>query len=182
MFKIFERDRYATGRKASSSLEDKDDHLVSCTLESNTLGMSPFSLKKEVEEILELLKSTWCILGITKTIHYTCYAWVLFRQSFLLAISKWADKQLGDNHLNYAEAMESANKVLHDIFNQICIYKGTVLVQRLVTLDSSSVVKGDRLIVNGDRLDEVILHRLLALWRGDLQKTTPWLTKARGEK
>ncbi|KAH0751254.1 hypothetical protein KY290_030486 [Solanum tuberosum] len=163
--------------------EEKDDHLVSCTLESNTLGMSPFSLKKEVEEILELLKSTWCILGITKTIHYTCYAWVLFRQfvitgeqrilqyvieqlkkSFLLAISKWADKQLGDNHLNYAEAMESANKVLHDIFNQICIYKG------------------DRLIVNGDRLDEVILHRLLALWRGDLQKTTPWLTKARGEK
>ncbi|XP_049411179.1 protein unc-13 homolog [Solanum stenotomum] len=28
--------------------EDKDDHLVSCTLESNTLGMSPFSLKKFV--------------------------------------------------------------------------------------------------------------------------------------
>ncbi|KAG5601758.1 hypothetical protein H5410_033128, partial [Solanum commersonii] len=74
--------------------------------------------------------------------------------SFFLSISKWADKQLGDYHLNYAEAMESANRVLHDIFNQICIYKGTVLVQRLVNLDSSSVVKGDRLIVNGDRLDE----------------------------
>ncbi|KAF3624685.1 putative transcription factor HBP-1b(c1)-like [Capsicum annuum] len=114
-------------------------------------------LTEEVEEILELLKSTWRILGITETIHYTCYAWVLFRQfvitgeqrilqyvieqlkkiplkeqrgpqermhlkslhsrvetekgfqeltflqSFLLPISKWADKQLGDYHLSYAE-------------------------------------------------------------------------------
>ncbi|XP_075073886.1 protein unc-13 homolog [Nicotiana tabacum] len=114
-------------------------------------------LTEEVEEILELLKSTWRILGITETIHYTCYAWLLFRQfvitgeqrilqyvieqlkkiplkeqrgpqermhlkslhsrveiekgfqeltflqSFLLPISKWADKQLGDYHLSYAE-------------------------------------------------------------------------------
>ncbi|XP_028103461.1 protein unc-13 homolog [Camellia sinensis] len=37
-------------------------------------------LTEEVEEILELLKSTWRILGITETIHYICYAWVLFRQ------------------------------------------------------------------------------------------------------
>ncbi|KAE9592792.1 hypothetical protein Lalb_Chr19g0132961 [Lupinus albus] len=38
------------------------------------------NLTEEVEEILELLKSTWRVLGITETIHYTCYAWVLFRQ------------------------------------------------------------------------------------------------------
>ncbi|OAY53359.1 protein unc-13 homolog [Manihot esculenta] len=37
-------------------------------------------LTEEVEEILELLKSTWRVLGVTETIHYTCYAWVLFRQ------------------------------------------------------------------------------------------------------
>lgn len=37
-------------------------------------------LTEEVEEILELLKSTWRIFGVTETIHYTCYAWVLFRQ------------------------------------------------------------------------------------------------------
>jgi hypothetical protein len=37
-------------------------------------------LTEEVEEILELLKSTWRVLGITETVHYTCYAWVLFRQ------------------------------------------------------------------------------------------------------
>ncbi|KAK9081787.1 hypothetical protein Syun_031233 [Stephania yunnanensis] len=38
-------------------------------------------LTEEVEEILELLKSTWRILGITETMHYTCYTWVLFRQN-----------------------------------------------------------------------------------------------------
>ncbi|XP_048495641.1 protein unc-13 homolog isoform X1 [Beta vulgaris subsp. vulgaris] len=40
-------------------------------------------LTEEVEEILELLKSTWRVLGITETIHYTTYAWVLFRQSVI---------------------------------------------------------------------------------------------------
>jgi hypothetical protein len=29
---------------------------------------------------MELLKSTWRILGITQTIHDLCYTWVLFRQ------------------------------------------------------------------------------------------------------
>uniref|UniRef100_A0A1D1XJB6 Envelope glycoprotein n=1 Tax=Anthurium amnicola TaxID=1678845 RepID=A0A1D1XJB6_9ARAE len=37
-------------------------------------------LTEEVEEILELLRSTWRILGITETIHDTCNSWVLFRQ------------------------------------------------------------------------------------------------------
>lgn len=42
-----------------------------------------------VEEILELLKSTWRVLGITETMHYTCYAWVLFRQVFLSLEFLW---------------------------------------------------------------------------------------------
>lgn len=40
-------------------------------------------LVEEVEEIVELLKSTWRVLGITQTIHDTCYTWVLFRQFVL---------------------------------------------------------------------------------------------------
>ncbi|KAL9233827.1 hypothetical protein vseg_008774 [Gypsophila vaccaria] len=40
-------------------------------------------LSEEAEEILELVKSTWRLLGITETIHYTCYALVLFRQSVI---------------------------------------------------------------------------------------------------
>ncbi|XP_052193240.1 protein unc-13 homolog isoform X4 [Diospyros lotus] len=123
-------------------------------------------LIEEVEEILELLKSTWRILGITETIHYTCYAWVLFRQfvitseqgilqhaieqlhkiplkeqrgpqerlhlksllsriereegarevaflqSFLSPIKKWADKQLGDYHLRFAEGLALMEDIL----------------------------------------------------------------------
>ncbi|GLJ55952.1 hypothetical protein SUGI_1201130 [Cryptomeria japonica] len=37
-------------------------------------------LLEEVNEILELLKLTWRILGITQTMHDACYTWVLFRQ------------------------------------------------------------------------------------------------------
>ncbi|AQK85045.1 hypothetical protein ZEAMMB73_Zm00001d037867 [Zea mays] len=40
-------------------------------------------LTEEAEEILELLRSTWRTLGITETVHDTCYAWVLFRQFVL---------------------------------------------------------------------------------------------------
>ncbi|XP_042446950.1 protein unc-13 homolog [Zingiber officinale] len=45
-------------------------------------------LTEEVEEILEFLKSTWRTLGITETIHETCYAWVLFRQFALTGEQK----------------------------------------------------------------------------------------------
>ncbi|KAJ8428771.1 hypothetical protein Cgig2_010775 [Carnegiea gigantea] len=41
-------------------------------------------LTEEVEETLELLKSTWRVLGITETLHYTCYTWVLFRQFVIM--------------------------------------------------------------------------------------------------
>ncbi|XP_074280580.1 protein unc-13 homolog [Silene latifolia] len=114
-------------------------------------------LTEEAEEIHELLKSTWRLLGVTETMHYTCYALVLFRQSvitgekrmlqlaiqqlkrvplkdqrgpqerlhlkslqskvdseegsesvsflqaFLEPIQKWADRQLADYHLHFAE-------------------------------------------------------------------------------
>ncbi|XP_010271764.1 PREDICTED: uncharacterized protein LOC104607768 [Nelumbo nucifera] len=122
-------------------------------------------LTEEVEEILELLKLTWRILGITETIHYTCYAWVLFHQfvitgelgllqhaieqlkkiplkeqrgpqerlhlnslrskveseegsqeltflqSFLFPVLKWADKQLGDYHLHFAEGSKMMKEI-----------------------------------------------------------------------
>nr|XP_043620813.1 protein unc-13 homolog [Erigeron canadensis] len=57
-------------------------------------------LTEEVEEILELLKSTWRILGITETIHHTCYAWVLFRQFVMTR-----------EHTLLRHAIEQLNKV-----------------------------------------------------------------------
>ncbi|BAT96600.1 hypothetical protein VIGAN_08356700 [Vigna angularis var. angularis] len=34
----------------------------------------------EVDELLELIKKTWSILGITRPIHNVCFTWVLFQQ------------------------------------------------------------------------------------------------------
>lgn len=34
----------------------------------------------EVDELLELIKKTWSMLGITKSIHNVCFSWVLFQQ------------------------------------------------------------------------------------------------------
>ena len=34
----------------------------------------------EVDELLELIKKTWSILGISKSIHNVCFSWVLFQQ------------------------------------------------------------------------------------------------------
>ncbi|RDY10739.1 hypothetical protein CR513_04695, partial [Mucuna pruriens] len=34
----------------------------------------------EVDELLELMKKTWSILGITRPIHNLCFTWVLFQQ------------------------------------------------------------------------------------------------------
>ncbi|XVF82445.1 hypothetical protein PTKIN_Ptkin16aG0048700 [Pterospermum kingtungense] len=152
-------------------------------------------LTKEVEEILELLKSTWRVLGITETIHYTCYAWILFRQyvitseqgilrhaidqlkkiplkeergpeerlhleslharidseegshdisfleSFLSPIQKWADKKLGDYHLNFAEG----SVVMEDILTVAMIVRRLLMEESDVAVQSSSVSDQDQI-------------------------------------
>lgn len=35
---------------------------------------------QEIDEVLELLQSTWRILGVTRAVHDVCLAWVLFKQ------------------------------------------------------------------------------------------------------
>ncbi|GMI83308.1 proton ATPase translocation control 1 [Hibiscus trionum] len=152
-------------------------------------------LTEEVEEILELLKSTWRVLGITETIHYTCYAWILFRQyvitseqgilrhaidqlkkiplkeergpqerlhlkslhvrvdgeegsrdvsflqSFLSPIQKWADKQLGDYHMNFAEG----SMVMEDIVTVAMIVRRLLLEESDIAVQSSTVSDRDQI-------------------------------------
>ncbi|XP_051127596.1 protein unc-13 homolog [Andrographis paniculata] len=51
-----------------------------------TLLRSVFDLKDdtlvldEVDELLELIRKTWSMLGINRSIHNLCFAWVLFKQ------------------------------------------------------------------------------------------------------
>ncbi|GLT88622.1 hypothetical protein SLE2022_066390 [Rubroshorea leprosula] len=160
-------------------------------------------LTEEVEEILELLKSTWRVLGITETIHYTCYAWVLFRQyvitseqgmlrhaieqlkkiplkeqrgpqerlhlkslhtrvdgeegsrdvsflhSFLSPIQKWADKQLGDYHMHFAEG----SVMMEDIVTI------AMIVRRLLMEDSELPVYSTT-ISDRDQIESYILSSI----------------------
>ncbi|CAH9091799.1 unnamed protein product [Cuscuta europaea] len=152
-------------------------------------------LTEEVEEILELFKSTWRVLGITETIHYTCYAWVLcrqyvvtgeqgillhaieqlkkiplkeqrgpqerlhlkslqcriecdkgyqelsFLQSFLLPIKKWADKQLEDYHLHYAEssAMMETTLVVSMLARRLLLEEPELAMQDIHKTDSEQI-------------------------------------------
>ncbi|GLJ39640.1 hypothetical protein SUGI_0810350 [Cryptomeria japonica] len=67
---------WADGYHLNVRLYEKLLHSIFDTLDEG-------KLVEELEEILELLKSSWRILGITQTIHDTCYTWVLFRQFVL---------------------------------------------------------------------------------------------------
>ncbi|KAH9686354.1 protein unc-13-like [Citrus sinensis] len=155
-------------------------------------------LTEEVEEILELLKSTWRVLGITETMHYTCYALVLFRQyvitseqgmlqhaidqlkkiplkeqrgpqerlhlksllskveaeggsqsfsflrSFLLPIQKWADKQLGDYHLHFAECPV----MMENVVSVAMLARRLLLEEPEMAMQSVSVTDRDQIELN----------------------------------
>ncbi|XP_034921194.1 protein unc-13 homolog [Populus alba] len=181
-------------------------------------------LTEEVEEILELLKSTWRVLGITETIHYTCYASVLIRQyiitqeqgllkhaieqlkkiplkeqrgpqerlhlksllskvegeelpffqSFLSPVQKWADKQLGDYHLNFAED----SSVMEDVVLVAMITRRLLLEESEMAMHRTSVMDHDqiesfiassiknaftRILVVVDKLDAMDEHPLALL-------------------
>lgn len=152
-------------------------------------------LTEEVEEILELLKSTWRVLGITETMHYTCYALVLFRQyvitseqgmlqhaidqlkkiplkeqrgpqerlhlksllskveveggsqsfsflrSFLLPIQKWADKQMGDYHLHFAECPV----MMENVVSVAMLARRLLLEEPEMAMQSVSVTDRDQI-------------------------------------
>lgn len=152
-------------------------------------------LTEEVEEILELLKSTWRVLGITETIHYTCYAWILFRQfvitseqgilqhaieqlkkiplmeqrgpqerlhlkslhskvkgeegfqvltflqSYLSPIQKWADKQLGDYHLHFAEGPV----IMEDMLAVAMVIRRLLLEETELAIHSTAATDEDQI-------------------------------------
>lgn len=159
-------------------------------------------LTEEVEEILELLKSTWRVLGITETVHYTCYAWVLFRQyvmtseqrilqhameqltkiplkeqrgpqershlnslhskvepggsrdmsflqSFLSPIQRWADKQLGDYHLHFAEKSAMMGNIV-----------AVAMVARRLLLEEPEVAMQSMSITDRDQIESYILSSI----------------------
>ncbi|KAI9094756.1 hypothetical protein K1719_026562 [Acacia pycnantha] len=55
-------------------------HLYTCLLQAIFDKRNETSVLDEVDELLDLMKQTWCLLGITRAIHNVCFTWVLFNQ------------------------------------------------------------------------------------------------------
>lgn len=55
-------------------------HLYTCLLQAIFDNRDDTLVLDEVDELLELIKKTWSILGITRPIHNVCFTWVLFQQ------------------------------------------------------------------------------------------------------
>ncbi|CAA0164374.1 unnamed protein product [Arabidopsis thaliana] len=62
----------------------------------------------EIDELLELMKKTWIMLGITRAIHNLCFTWVLFHQ--YIVTSQMEPDLLGVSHAMLAEVANDAKK------------------------------------------------------------------------
>ncbi|KAL6532441.1 hypothetical protein OROGR_014411 [Orobanche gracilis] len=63
----------------------------------------------EVDELLELMKKTWSMLGVNRSIHNLCFAWVLFEQ--YVATDQVEDDLLGAASTMLCEVGNDAKKV-----------------------------------------------------------------------
>ncbi|KAL0703280.1 hypothetical protein Bca4012_069705 [Brassica carinata] len=62
----------------------------------------------EIDELLELMKKTWSMLGITRPVHNLCFTWVLFHQ--YIVTSQMEPDLLGASHAMLAEVANDAKK------------------------------------------------------------------------
>ncbi|KAL0884453.1 hypothetical protein Bca101_008434 [Brassica carinata] len=62
----------------------------------------------EIDELLELMKKTWSMLGITRPVHNLCFTWVLFHQYIVTA--QMEPDLLGASHAMLAEVANDAKK------------------------------------------------------------------------
>lgn len=89
----------------------------------------------EVDELLELIKKTWSILGITRPIHNVCFTWVLFQQYIETG-------QVEPDLLVASHAM--LNEVANDAKNE----KESLYLKMLTSVMSSMQGWGERLVLN----------------------------------
>lgn len=62
----------------------------------------------EVDELLELIKKTWTLLGITRPIHNVCFTWVLFQQ--YIETGQVEPDLLSASHVMLTEVANDAKK------------------------------------------------------------------------
>ena len=71
----------------------------------------------EVDELLELMKKTWSILGITLPIHNVCFTWVLFHQ--YIATGQIEPDLLSASHVMLNEVANDAKKEKDSLYVKI---------------------------------------------------------------
>lgn len=85
-------------------------HLYQTLLESCFDVSEDGSIVDEIEEVLELIKKTWVILGINQMLHNICFTWVLFHR-FVATGQVDIDLLLAaDNHMADVEKDAKATK------------------------------------------------------------------------
>ncbi|KAH0913629.1 hypothetical protein HID58_036950 [Brassica napus] len=107
----------------------------------------------EIDELLELMKKTWSMLGITRPVHNLCFTWVLFHQ--YIVTSQMEPDLLGASHAMLAEVANDAKKS-----DREALYV-KLLTSTLASMQGwteKSQEKGDVKLVDssGDRVDYYI--------------------------
>lgn len=75
-----------------------DTHVETCVIE-------------EVDEVLELIKKTWLMLGINETLHNICFTWVLFRR---YVVTREIENDLLFASCNLLEEVEKDTEAMKD--------------------------------------------------------------------
>jgi hypothetical protein len=89
----------------------------------------------EVDELLELIKKTWSILGITKSIHNICFAWILFQQ------------YVATGQVEF-DLLSASNIMLSEVANDAKKEKDSFYLKLLTSVLSSMQSWGEKRLLN----------------------------------
>lgn len=78
------------------------------------------SVIEEVDEVLELIKKTWVILGINQMLHNLCFAWILFHR-YVITGQVENDLLFASNNL-LAEVEKDVRMTVDSVYTKILSY------------------------------------------------------------
>ncbi|KAK1267132.1 hypothetical protein QJS04_geneDACA002685 [Acorus gramineus] len=115
--------------------------LLEACFDSNEEG----SIIEEIDEVMELIKKTWVILGMNQTLHNLCFTWVLFHHSVSTGqadndLLSAADDQLAEVAKDAKATKDPLySKVLSSILSSILGWTEKRLLAYHDTFDSSNI-------------------------------------------
>ncbi|KAJ8494058.1 hypothetical protein OPV22_015779 [Ensete ventricosum] len=92
-------------------------HLYQMLLETCFDASEDGSIIDEIDEVLELLKKTWVILGINQMLHNLCFTWVFFHRFVTTAQVDIDLLHAADNHMD--EVAKDAKSTKDSVYSKI---------------------------------------------------------------